>query len=120
MAQSRNPMNAEALGPFIQVKTETNHVPGLSVSVVKGDRVVWERGFGFADLATSTPATPSTSYLWFSMTKIVTATAVLRLAEGGNLDLDAPVDENFRAFKIVSQPEPVTVRHLLNHSSGLS
>jgi CubicO group peptidase (beta-lactamase class C family) len=94
-------------------------MPGLSVAVVKSDRVIWERGFGFANLATSTSTTPATIYLWFSITKIVTATAVLRLAEGGNLDLDAPVDEYFRGFKVVSQPVPVTVRHLLNHSSGL-
>src|SRR5215211_765029 len=120
MAQSRNPMSAEALGRFIQEKTETNNIPGLSVAVVKGSHVVWERGFGFADLAASTPAAPSTSYLWFSMTKIVTATAILRLAEDEKLDLDAPADEYYRGFKIVSQPTPVSVRHLLSHSSGLA
>ncbi len=54
------------------------------------------------------------------MTKIVTATAVMRLAEGGKLDLDAPADEYFRGLKVVSQPTPVTVRHLLNHTSGLA
>ena len=54
------------------------------------------------------------------MTKIVTATAVMRLAEGGYLDLDTPADEYFRGFKVVSQPTPVTVRHLLSHSSGLA
>jgi CubicO group peptidase (beta-lactamase class C family) len=54
------------------------------------------------------------------MTKIATATAVLRLAEGGNLDLDAPVTDYFPGFSIVSQPVPVTVRHLLSHSSGLA
>ena len=95
-------------------------MPALSVSVVKGDRLVWAKGFGVADLATGSPATPRTSYLWFSMTKIVTATAVMRLAEGGKLDLDAPADEYFRGFKVVSQPAPVTVRHLLSHSSGLA
>jgi CubicO group peptidase (beta-lactamase class C family) len=121
MAQTRNPIrSSESLEAFIQERTEADNVPGLSVAVVKRDRVVWERGFGLADLATSTPATPATSYLWFSMTKIVTATAVLRLAEGGNLDLDAPADEYFRGFKVVSQPVPVTIRHLLSHSSGLS
>jgi CubicO group peptidase (beta-lactamase class C family) len=120
MAQKGSPRNVEALDAFLREKINTNNVPGLSVSVVKGDRVVWERGFGFADLATSTSATPATSYLWFSMTKIVTATTVMRLAEGGNLDLDAPADEYFRGFKVVSQSVPVTVRHLLNHSSGLA
>jgi CubicO group peptidase (beta-lactamase class C family) len=88
-------------------------VPGLSVAVARTDRVVWARGFGFADLATSTTATPATSYLWFSMTKIVTATAVLRLVERGDLDLDSPVTEYFADFSAVSQPVPVTVRHLL-------
>jgi CubicO group peptidase (beta-lactamase class C family) len=113
-------MDIEALEAFLLQRTKTEGVPGLSVSVVKGNRVVWERGFGFADLATSSPATSATSYLWFSMTKIVTATAVMRLAEGGNLDLDAPADEYFRGLKVVSQPTPVTVRHLLSHSSGLA
>jgi CubicO group peptidase (beta-lactamase class C family) len=101
-------------------RTEKDAVPGLSVSVVKADSLVWARGFGFADLATASPATPRTIYLWFSMTKIVTATALLRFAEGGDLVLDAPADEYFRGFKVVSQPVPVTVRHLLNHSSWLA
>jgi CubicO group peptidase (beta-lactamase class C family) len=120
ISQARIPMSVEALEAFIQEKAETNNVPGLSVAVAKEDRVVWERGFGFADLAASTPATPSTSYLWFSMTKIVTATAVMQLAEGGKLDLDAPVTNYFPDFSIVSQPVQVTIRHLLSHSSGLA
>jgi len=120
MAQTGRPMGIEALEAFLLGRTETGAVPGLSVSVVKDDRLAWVKGFGVADLATASPATPQTSYLWFSMTKIVTATAVLRLAESGKLDLDAPADEYFRGFKVVSQPMPVTVRQLLNHSSGLA
>ncbi len=101
VTQAGNFSSAETLEGLIRGKVETAGVPGLSVVVAKGDRVVWRRGFGFADLATSSPATPGTSYLWFSMTKIVTATAVMRLAEGGKLDLDAPADEYFprRAYK---------------------
>ena len=101
VTQAGNFSSAETLEGLIWGKVETAGVPGLSVAVAKGDRVVWRRGFGFADLATSSPATPGTSYLWFSMTKIVTATAVMRLAEGGKLDLDAPADEYFprRAYK---------------------
>jgi CubicO group peptidase (beta-lactamase class C family) len=120
MAQLGSTISIEAMEAFLSARTETGAVPGLSVSVVKSDRMVWAKGFGFADLATSSPATPQTNYLWFSMTKIVTATAVLRLAESGKLDLDAPADEYFRGLKVVSQPVPVTVRQLLNHSSGLA
>jgi CubicO group peptidase (beta-lactamase class C family) len=110
----------DGFAAFCEEKVRAEGVPGMSVAVVKGDRVVWARGFGISDLATSTRATPQTSYLWFSMTKIATATAVMRLAEEGAIDLDAPADEYYRGFKIVSQPTPVSVRHLLSHSSGLA
>jgi CubicO group peptidase (beta-lactamase class C family) len=112
--------DAGAFAEFIGEKMRTEGVPGLSIAVVKGDNFAWARGFGMADLATSALATPQTSYLWFSMTKIATATAAVRLAEEGRLDLDAPADEYYRAFKVVSQPKPVSVRHLLGHSSGLA
>ena len=120
MARMENSIGVEALEALLAGRTQTGAVPGLSLAVVKGDRLVWTRGFGFADLATSTPATPRTSYLWFSMTKTVTATAVVRLAEEEELDLDAPADEYYRGLKVVSQPTPVTARHLLSHSSGLA
>ena len=120
MARMDNSIGLEALEALLAGRTEAGAVPGLSLAVVKGDRLVWTRGFGFADLATPTPATPRTSYLWFSMTKTVTATAVVWLAEEGKLDLDAPADEYYRGLKVVSQPTPVTVRHLLSHSSGLA
>jgi CubicO group peptidase (beta-lactamase class C family) len=120
MSHASNPTNIEALEAFLSGRTGVGAVPGLSAAVVKGDRLVWAKGFGVADLETGSPATPRTSYLWFSMTKIVTATAVLRLAEGGNLDLDAPADEYYWGLKVVSQPAPITVRHLLSHTSGLA
>jgi CubicO group peptidase (beta-lactamase class C family) len=115
-----SPADLKPFATFVEEKISTEGVPGLSIAVVKGDRVVWMRGFGFADLASSTAATPQTSYLWFSMTKIATATAVVRLAERGRIDLDAPADEYYRGFKVVSQPTPVSIRHLLSHSSGLA
>jgi len=115
-----HPTSVQTLDALLEEKVRESAVPGLSVAVVKRDRLVWARGFGFANLATSAPATPETIYLWFSMTKIVTATAALRLAEGGSLDLDAPITEYFADFSVISQRRPVTVRHLLSHSSGLA
>ena len=50
-----------------------NRVPGLSMAVVRGNRLEWARGFGFANLATHRLVDASSVYLWFSMTKIVTA-----------------------------------------------
>jgi CubicO group peptidase (beta-lactamase class C family) len=95
-------------------------VPGLAACVVWPNGSTWQRGFGVADLASATPAGPDTPFLWFSMTKIATATAVMRLSAAGALDLDAPVTGYLPEFSIVDQPRPVTVRNLLSHSSGLA
>ncbi len=113
-------MEPDALSGVIRNRMHSDRVPGLSVAVVGGDGLRWSAGFGEADLATRAPAEPATPYLWFSMTKIATATAVVRLAEEGRIDLDAPVSEYFPPFAVVAQPHPVTARHLLSHSSGLA
>lgn len=94
-------------------------VPGASLVVVDRDRVLHASGHGLADLRSATPATPETSYLWFSMTKVVTATAALRLADEGRLDLDAPAGEYLPLLNRPGLPRP-TVRQLLDHTSGLA
>ena len=85
------------------------HVPGLSLAVVRRDRVLLSAGFGSADLAGDTRATVATSYLWFSMTKMVTATAALRLADEGHLDLDAPVGEYVHYLQTPGGKQPTVL-----------
>jgi D-alanyl-D-alanine carboxypeptidase len=96
--------------------------PGLSLAVVKDGHVVYGRGFGVADGPRHAVATPDTIYRWWSMTKIATAIAVLQLQERGALSLDDPVSRHLSFFE-VRYPSPtspvVSIRHLLNHSSGL-
>ena len=95
-------------------------MPGLSVEIATGDRIVDERAAGVADLSAGRPAGPDTVYLWFSMTKIVTATAAMQLVEQGRLRLDDPVRHLLPQFPAARAGRPeVTVRHLLSHSSGL-
>lgn len=94
------------------------HVPGMSLAVVSRSGLVHTDALGFADLGRGTPATADTAYLWFSMTKPVTATAALKLADEGRLDLDAPVSEYVDLVRAPGDRQP-TVQHLLTHSSGL-
>lgn len=94
-------------------------IAGLSLAVVDRDGLRYAAGFGEADLALGTPAAPDTGYLWFSMTKVVTATATLRLADEGLLDLDAPAAEYVEALCRPGLPRP-SVRRLLGHTSGLA
>ncbi|MGO8958508.1 MAG: serine hydrolase domain-containing protein [Streptosporangiaceae bacterium] len=95
-----------------------NSVPGAAVAVVLADRVIASAAAGFADLATRTPMSADSACSWFSMTKIATATAAMVLAEGGAIDLDAPV-ARYLGEAWPSRFAGVRVRHLLNHSSGL-
>ena len=94
--------------------------PGLSLIVVQGDRVLTEDAVGRADIAAGRPTTLDTVYLWFSMTKIVTATAALQLAENGRLRLDDPVSDYLPQFPTPRKGWPtVQIKHLLNPGSGL-
>ena len=94
-----------------------HHVPGLTVAVTDADRLLLAEGFGHADLATRRPATADTGYLWFSMSKIATATAAMRLADVGRLDLDAPVCELVPGYRARTGEQP-RVRQLLDHTAG--
>jgi CubicO group peptidase (beta-lactamase class C family) len=94
------------------------NLPGVAVAVVQAGQVIASAAAGFADLAARTPMSAGGACNWFSMTKIATATAAMVLAEGGALDLDAPV-ARYLGEVWPSRFAGVRVRHLLNHGSGL-
>lgn len=93
-------------------------LPGVAVAVVRAGQVVASATAGFADLATRTPMQADGGCNWFSMTKIATATTAMVLAEGGVLDLDAPVGR-YLGGAWPARFARVEVRHLLSHSAGL-
>jgi CubicO group peptidase (beta-lactamase class C family) len=65
--------------------------PGMTVGVVSGERLVWSRGFGLADVAGRVPMTAQTKFRMASHSKLFTATAIMQLREQGKLHLDDPV-----------------------------
>ena len=97
-----------------------SRVPGLCVAVAREGAVTLVQPAGVASVIDREPTTPDTAYLWFSMTKIVTATAAVRLAESGALGLDDPVSEYVTEFPASKSGVPVTIRHLLSHTAGLA
>lgn len=110
------------LEAYLEQISHFGRPPGLSLVVVKDGRTVYARGFGLADGPRRIAATPDTVYRWWSMTKIPTAIAVLQLQEEGRLSLDDPVVKHLPFFNVQypSASSPVvTIRHLLNHSSGV-
>ena len=65
-------------------------VPSISIAVVNGDKIVWEGGFGLADIENRLRATPRTAYMLGSVSKPITATVLMLLAERKLVDLDRP------------------------------
>ena len=94
-----------------------NSVPGIGAAVVLDGEPVWSGGFGMADLENSSPATSSTLFRLGSISKPITAVALLQLNERGKLDLDAPVQKYCPAFP--QKDSPITTRELLGHLGGI-
>jgi serine beta-lactamase-like protein LACTB, mitochondrial len=94
-----------------------NSVPGLSAAVALDGEPRWSQGFGMADLENSSPATSSTIFRLGSISKPISATAVLQLWERGKLDLDAPVQKYCPEFP--QKEWPITPRQLLGHLGGI-
>jgi CubicO group peptidase (beta-lactamase class C family) len=95
--------------------------PAIAVTVRKDGEAVYAAAFGAAD-ASGRAATIDTVFHFWSVTKLFTATAILQLAEDGKVDLDAPVGRYLPEFKPVTpdgEPAMVTIRQLLDHSSGM-
>jgi len=92
-------------------------VPGASVIAIQGGRVVLRRAYGMADLERHVAATPETDYRLASVSKQFTAMAVMLLARDGKIGYDQPIRTILPELPAGAQG--ATVRHLLNHTSGL-
>jgi CubicO group peptidase (beta-lactamase class C family) len=107
---------------WLDGQLEIRGLPGAVVGVVSGDDLVWARGFGHADIASDRPMETDTRFRMASHSKLFTATAIMQLREEGKLRLDDPVVDYLPwfTFKGASPDDPpVTIEHLLTHSSGL-
>lgn len=103
--------------------TVGDQVPGIAAAIVDREGVREAAAVGWADLRGERPATLDMVCPWFSMTKIVTATAAMRLTERGILELDAPISPHvpqMRHLRPAGDAEKITARHLLSHSAGLA
>ncbi len=100
------------------------HVPGLQVAVVADGHLSWSRGFGLANVAERIPVEPETVFRAASVSKLFTATLVMREVEAGRVGLDDRVNDSLepagRLRDRNGNEAPVTFRQLLSHSSGLA
>ncbi len=97
-------------------------LPSIAVAVAKDGQIIWEQGFGTADRERRIPATEHTMYSLASISKPFTATAVMKLAEQGRIQLDRPVNDylgSVRLTGLAGDGSRVTVRHVMSHTAGL-
>jgi CubicO group peptidase (beta-lactamase class C family) len=102
---------------YVRAQMDRRHVPGLSLAVVKNGDVVCSKAYGLANVELNAPAAEETVFQIQSITKTFTASAVMMLVEEGKVSLDDPLSKY-----LDGTPEswkPVTIRHLLSHTSGI-
>jgi CubicO group peptidase (beta-lactamase class C family) len=122
-AQPKIPDNKydRRLNPRLEAILLEEKIPGLAVGIVADGALVYSRGFGVQNLGKpAKPVTTRTLFHMASVTKPFVATAVMQLVEQEKVDLDAPVTNYVRYFRLKdSRYKSITVRQMLTHSSGM-
>ena len=111
-----------AIEEKVEARRKELGIPGMSLVIVKDDRVIFSKGLGYKDFENKVPVTPDTLFAIGSSTKAFTALSVLMSADEGKLSLDASPRSVLPYFKM-ADPETdknMTIRDLLTHSSGLN
>ncbi len=119
-AQEATSLSAETIKKIeavIESEKAKLGIPGLSVAVAVDNKIQYGKGFGWADIENAVPVKTSTAFRTASIAKALTATAVMQLVEQGKIELDGPIQKYCAAFP--EKDQPITVRHLLTHQSGI-
>lgn len=96
---------------------DTKYSPGCTIGIIQGDSLIYSKGYGMANLEYSIPNGPETIYHMASVSKEFTGYAIVLLARQGRLSLDDDIRKYLTWFP--DMKEKITIRHLLNHTSGI-
>ena len=100
----------------VRSMVEKQRIPGLAVTVSQDQSFIWREGYGFADLNARIPATASTQFRVGSVSKLLTATELMWLAQKGRIDLDVPIS---RYLDVPEALRAITLRQLAGHQGGI-
>ena len=117
----KTPTLGETLEAEIPKLMEAADIPGLSMAVIQDGEILWSGTFGVRSRETNEPVDENTIFEAASLTKTVTAVAVLKLVERGVVDLDTPLSEYLPYPKLAGDDryKKITARHVLTHTTGL-
>lgn len=117
-ASAVSPATTAAIDAYINAEMKKASIPGLALAIVRNGKIELAKGYGYANLEHQVPVGTDTIFQSGSMGKQFTATAVMMLVEAGKLKLDAPVGTYLPG--VPASWKNITIRHLLNHTSGLT
>lgn len=106
-----------AIDAFIEAELSRQKIAGLSIGIIRDGQVCKSKGYGLANLEYDMPATENTVYKLGSVSKHIVATAIVQLADEGKLSFNDPIHKYYPDAP--AHWKAITVRHLLNHTSGL-
>lgn len=112
----------EAIRSDIRAHIQSGEIASVSVAVAQGTRLVWQEAFGLADREQHRMADTATMYWLASVSKSITATALMTLVRDRKIDLDHPINEYLGRGKVTSilaDPAQATVRRVATHTAGL-
>src|SRR5690242_9314029 len=116
------PPELDSLRPVIRAMMEKAHAPSIAVAVAQHGKILWEEGFGLADIGHRVPATPNTLYSMASISKPITATGLMTLVQRGTIVLDHPANDYLGRGKITGfagDAREATVERVMSHTAGL-
>ena len=108
---------------FILSEMKENNIPGVAVIIIQDGKIIFSKGYGYGNIEKQVNLSAENSvFRVASIAKLITAAAVMKLAEEGKIDLDAPVNNYLKRIKIseTGYDEPVRIRHLLTHTEGFT
>jgi D-alanyl-D-alanine carboxypeptidase len=109
-----------AIDRDVRSAMQAQSIPGLEIAIVHDRALLWSSAYGTADLARGEKVSESTRFVVGSVSKLLTAIAVVQLRDAGKLDLDEPVTRALPWFRLAGEPHPaITVRELLIQFGGL-
>ncbi|MCU1290736.1 MAG: Beta-lactamase [Acidobacteria bacterium] len=108
---------ADTVDVYVKAQMQERHIPGAAVAVVKNGKIIKTAGYGLASVEFGVPATPETVFEIGSVSKQITAAAIMLLVEDGKINLDEKISKY-----LPNTPDAwknVSVRNLLTHTSGI-
>ncbi len=119
---ARRPSWEQEFATFVEAGLTKTHTPGLGVAIVRGGQTLFAAGYGLADVQARRAVTPDTAFHIASVSKVVTGAAMLRLLEQQKYQLDDPIGPylDFPVQHPLFPAIPITFRHLLTHTAGIS